>query len=99
MPGFTGYTPDASLVPSDSDRYVSELEADKDILKNALDKAVSSEEIHDAYNAYYKSSYGYLMDEAKGHNVVLADVQIQFSSLVCTSIRFSFSNLSPRFSK
>ena len=75
MPGFTGYTPDASLVPSDSDRYVSELEADKDILKNALDKAVSSEEIHDAYNAYYKSSYGYLMDEAKGHNVVLADVQ------------------------
>ena len=70
MPKFSEYTSGMELTP-EVDTYVVEHETNKATLKDALSMASNDKDCQQAYEAYYESSYGYLMDEAEVHNVQL----------------------------
>lgn len=73
MPQFSQYDPASFSAPQDCDRYVDELNADKDTLQEAIAGAVDEASVQEAYRKYHESAYGYLMDEAKDHNVRIKD--------------------------
>lgn len=54
-----------------SDKYVEKLETYQKALVEAVDNATSQEEIDAAYASYYESAYGWALDEAEAHGVVL----------------------------
>lgn len=54
-----------------SDTYVEKLETYQIALTNAITNASSQEEIDAAYASYYETAYGWALDEAEKHGVVL----------------------------
>lgn len=54
-----------------SDTYVEKLETYQIALANAITNASSQEEIDAAYASYYETAYGWALDEAEKHGVVL----------------------------
>lgn len=54
-----------------SDTYVEKLQVYQEALTNALATAASQEEIDAAYASYYETAYGWALDEAEAHGVIL----------------------------
>lgn len=54
-----------------SDKYVEKLEVYQKALVEAVQNASSQEEIDAAYASYYETAYGWALDEAEAHGVVL----------------------------
>lgn len=54
-----------------SDVYVQKLETYQTALTNAISTASSQEEIDAAYASYYETAYGWTLDEAEAHGVLL----------------------------
>lgn len=67
---FSDYDPNKDYTDG-SDRYVEELEVYQKALVEAVQNATSQEEIDAAYASYYESAYGWALDEAEAHGVVL----------------------------
>ena len=54
-----------------SDKYVEKLETYQKALVEAVQNSSSQEEIDAAYASYYEAAYGWALDEAEAHGVVL----------------------------
>ena len=54
-----------------SDTYVEKLQTYQTALTNAINESTSPEEINAAYASYYETAYGWALDEAEAHGVVL----------------------------
>lgn len=67
---FNDYDPEKDYADH-SDIYVEKLASQQQALVNAIADATSQEEINTAYAAYYESAYGWALDEAEAHGVVL----------------------------
>ena len=67
---FSDYDPNKDY-SDQSDVYVEKLETYQKALVEAVDNATSQEEIDTAYASYYESAYGWALDEAEAHGVVL----------------------------
>lgn len=67
---FADYDPNKDY-SDQSDAYVEKLEVYQKALVEAVQNASSQEEIDAAYASYYETAYGWALDEAEKHGVVL----------------------------
>lgn len=76
---FSDYDPNKDYTDG-SDKYVEKLEVYQAALVEAVQNATSQEEIDAAYASYYEAAYGWALDEAEAHGVVLDKRGAQTSS-------------------
>ena len=67
---FNDYDPNKDY-SDQSDAYVEKLEVYQKALVEAVQNASSQEEIDAAYASYYETAYGWALDEAEAHGVIL----------------------------
>ena len=67
---FNDYDPNKDY-SDQSDTYVEKLEVYQKALVEAVQNASSQEEIDAAYASYYETAYGWALDEAEAHGVIL----------------------------
>ena len=73
MPKFSEYKAGQDVTPTDSDTYSDALAADNQSIKDKIAQGLSDSDISKAYSELYEKNYGYLMDEAKDHDVELSE--------------------------